>query len=52
MAMDSLLFSVFANFSMQDLEERALTQATYRLLCWFCYVDHTFVIWLQGTEKL
>jgi len=52
MGMGSLLSPVFANFLMEDFEERALEQATHRPLCWFCYVHHTFVIWLHGVEKL
>ena len=50
--MGSPLSLVIMNFSMEDLEERALAQATHKLLCWFCYVDDTFVVWPQGTEKL
>jgi len=52
MVMGSLLSPVFSNFLMEGFEERALEQATYRRLCWFYYVDHTFVIWLHGTEEL
>jgi hypothetical protein len=46
-AMGSPLYPVIANF-----EERALKQAIHKPLCWFRYVDDTFVIWPQGTEKL
>lgn len=43
---------VWAIFLMEVFEKRALEQATHRPLCRFYYVDHTFVIWLNGTEKL
>jgi hypothetical protein len=52
MAMGSLLSLVIMNFLIEDLEERALAQATHKLLCWFRYVGDTFVIWPQVTEKL
>jgi hypothetical protein len=42
---------VVANFFMEDSETRALAQATHKPVSWFRYVDDTFVIWLQGTEK-
>jgi hypothetical protein len=37
---------------IEDLEERALAQATHKLLCWFRYVGDIFVICPQVTEKL
>jgi hypothetical protein len=43
-AMGSPLSPVIANFFMEDFEERALQQATHKWLCWFHYVDDTFVI--------
>jgi hypothetical protein len=33
-AMGSPLSSVITNFFMEDFEERALAQATHKLLCW------------------
>jgi hypothetical protein len=42
--MGSPLSLVIMNFSMEDLEERALAQATHKLLCWFRYVEDTFVV--------
>jgi len=45
-------FLVVANFFREDYEERALAQATHKPVCWFRYVDDTFVVWLHGTEKL
>lgn len=50
--MGSPLSPVITNFFMEDFEERALVQATHKLLCWFCYADDTFVIWLHRTKKL
>jgi len=46
------LFPVIANFFMEDNEERALAQAAHKPLCWFRYVDDTFVIWPLESEKL
>jgi hypothetical protein len=40
------------NFSIEDFGEKALDQTTHELLCWFCYMDDTFVIWPHGPEKL
>lgn len=51
MASGSPLSPVIVNFFMEDLEDRALTQATHKPLCLFRYVD-TFVIWPHETEKL
>ena len=45
-------FLVVANFFREDYEERALAQATHKPVCWFRYIDDTFVVWLHGTEKL
>jgi hypothetical protein len=50
--MGSPLSPVIANFFMDDFEDRALKQVTHKLLCWFRYVDDTFVIWPHGSEKL
>ena len=47
-----LLFPFFASFFVEDCEERAFEQVTHRPLCWFYYVDNTFVVWQHGTEKL
>jgi hypothetical protein len=46
------LCTVIADFFMEDFEERALVQATHKLLYWFHYVADTFVILSHGTEKL
>jgi hypothetical protein len=43
---------VIANFFIDDFEERTLKRATRKPLCWFRYVDDTFVIWHHGPEKL
>jgi hypothetical protein len=37
---------------MEYFEEMALESATYKPLCWFHYVDDTFVIWPHGPGKL
>ena len=42
---------VITYFFMEDLEDRALAQATHKPLCFFRYVD-IFVICPHGTEKL
>ncbi|GFG37926.1 hypothetical protein Cfor_07414 [Coptotermes formosanus] len=50
--MGSPLSPVIANFFMEDFEERALQQATLKPLCWFRYMDDTFVIWPHGPINL
>jgi hypothetical protein len=37
---------------MEDFEKNAIEQAIYKPICWFRYVDDTFVIWPHGQEKL
>jgi hypothetical protein len=34
---------MITNFIMQDLEEDTIKMATHKPLCWFRYVDDTFV---------
>jgi hypothetical protein len=51
-AMASPLSPVKANFFMEDLEEMALGQAAHKPLCWFHYVDDTFVIRPHGPYRL
>ena len=51
-AMGSPLSPVVANFFMEDFEKKAIEQATHKPVCWFRYVDDTFVIWPHGQEKL
>ena len=46
------LSPVIADSFMENFEERALIQATHKLLYWFHYVADTFVILSHGTEKL
>ena len=43
---------VISLFFMDAFKERALKQATHKPLCWFRYMDDTFVIWPHGPEKL
>jgi retron-type reverse transcriptase len=50
-AMGSPLSPVIANFYIEDFEERALDSASHKPLCWFRYVDDTFVIWPHGPDK-
>ena len=50
--MGSPLSPVIANFFMEDFEKKATEQATNKPVCWFRYVDDTFVIWPHGQEKL
>jgi hypothetical protein len=51
-AMGSPLFPVIADVFMENFEETALEGATHKPLCWFRYVDDTFVIWTHGPGKL
>jgi hypothetical protein len=51
-AMDSPLSLVIANFFMENFEKKAIEQATHKPVCWFRYVDDTFIIWPHGQEKL
>jgi hypothetical protein len=37
---------------MEDFEKKTTEQATQKPVCWFRYVDYTFVIWPRGQEKL
>jgi len=48
----SPLSPVIANFFMEDFDKKAIEQATHKPVCWFRYVDDTFVIWPHGQEKL
>jgi hypothetical protein len=50
--MGSPLSPVIANFFMEDFEQKVIQQATHKPVCWFRYVDDTFVIWPHGQEKL
>jgi hypothetical protein len=51
-AMGSPLSPVIANFFMEHFEEQAIKQATHKPVCWYRYVDDTFVIWPHGQDKL
>lgn len=46
------LSPLIANFLMEDAEKKILEQATHKSVCWFRYVDGTFVICPHGREKL
>jgi hypothetical protein len=37
---------------MEHFEKKAIEQAIHTPVCWFRYVDDTFVIWPHGQEKL
>jgi hypothetical protein len=37
---------------MEDVEKEVLEQVTHKPICWFQYVDDTFVIWPHVREKL
>jgi len=50
--MGSPLSPVIANFFMEDFEKKAIEQAVLKSVCWFRYVDDTFVIWPHGQKKL
>jgi hypothetical protein len=51
-AMGSPPSPVIANFYMEVFKEMALDRAPHKPLCWFRYVDDTFVIWPHGTNRL
>jgi hypothetical protein len=50
--MGSPLSPVNGNFFMEDFEKKSIEQATRKPVCWFRYVDNTFLIWPHGQEKL
>jgi len=50
--MGSPLSLVIAKLFMEDFEKKAIEQTTHKPVCWFRYVDDTFVIWPRGQEKL
>jgi hypothetical protein len=37
---------------MENFKEEALKRSTHKPVCWFRYVDNTFVTWPHGLEKL
>jgi hypothetical protein len=37
---------------MEDFEKKAIELATHKPICWYRYVDDTFVIWPHGQVKL
>jgi len=39
-------------FFTEDTEKTVLKQATRKRVCWFQYVEDTFIIWPHGREKL
>jgi hypothetical protein len=51
-AMGSLLSPDIANFYMEDFEKMVLDSAPQQPLCWFRYMDDTFIIWPHGDDKL
>jgi len=51
-AMGSPLSPVIANFFLENIEKKAIEQATHRPAHWYRYVDDTFVIWPHGQQKL
>jgi len=46
------LSPIISKFFMEDFENKAIEQATHKPVCWFRYIDDTFVIWPHGQEKL
>jgi hypothetical protein len=50
--MGSPLSPVTANFYIEVFKEMALDRAPHKPLCWFRYVDDTFVIWPHGPDRL
>jgi hypothetical protein len=51
-AMGSPLSPVTENFFMEYFEKKAIEEVTHKPVCWFRYVDDTFIIWPHGQEKL
>jgi hypothetical protein len=51
-AMGSPLSPVIAIFYMENFEKKALDLAAHKPVCWYRYVDDTFVIWPHGQTKL
>ena len=51
-AMGSPLSTAIVNFFMEDFEKKAIEQAAHEPICWFRYVDDTFVIWPHDQENL
>jgi hypothetical protein len=51
-AIGSQLPLVIASFFLEHFEEMALEGADHKTLCWFCYMDDTFLFWPCGPDKL
>jgi hypothetical protein len=51
-AMGSLLSPVIFKYFMEYFQEMARETANHKPCCWFCYVEHTFIIWPHGPAKL
>jgi hypothetical protein len=47
-----LLSPLIVDYFMEYFEEMALDMASHKCLCWFHYMDDTFVIWPHGPGKL
>jgi len=50
-AMGSPLSPVIANLYMEEFENKAIQQATYKPTFWYRYVADTFVIWPHSLDK-
>jgi len=51
-AMGSLLSPAIAILFMEKFDEEVLNRADYKPMCWFWYVDATFIVWPHGSNKL
>jgi hypothetical protein len=49
--MGSPLSPVIARLFMEDFEKKAIEEEVHKPICWFRYVDGTFVIWPYDQEK-
>ena len=43
---------IIIDYSMAALEERPLSDAPYKPLLWWRFIDDIFLIWQHGEEKL
>jgi hypothetical protein len=47
-----LLYIHITSYSSSSFEKKVMGQVEHKPICWFRYVDDTFVIWPHDQEKL